>query len=45
LKTIEYLVEQQQLSETDKIASQRIFNELLRNKQNIKYGSLDNIND
>lgn len=45
LKTIEYLVEQQQLSKKDKIASQRIFNELLRNKQNIKYGSLDNTND
>jgi hypothetical protein len=45
LRTIEYLIEQQQLSERDKIASQRIFNELLRNKQNIKFDSLDNIND
>jgi hypothetical protein len=35
LKTIEYLLEQQQLSEKDKIASQRIFNTLLMSKLKI----------
>ena len=36
LQTLEYLINQQYTSEETKIAAQRIFNELLRNKQYIK---------